>query len=69
MVPHILRLIFGYSHNILGISSIIGGGAFLVFCDALSRSVFSTNQIPVGIVTSLLGATFFLYILLKPQSN
>ncbi|MCK9225264.1 MAG: iron ABC transporter permease [Candidatus Muirbacterium halophilum] len=65
MVPHILRLVFGYKHNILGIASIIGGGAFLVFCDALSRSLFSTNQIPVGIVTSLLGATFFLYMLLK----
>ncbi|MFA5478393.1 MAG: iron ABC transporter permease [Candidatus Muiribacteriota bacterium] len=65
MVPHIVKQIFDIKHFSLSIACIIAGGSFLVFCDGLSRILITGSQIPVGIITSFLGAPFFLFLLLK----
>lgn len=65
MVPHIIRLIVGPDHRILLPASAVGGSVFLVACDLVSR-VFPA-EIGVGIVTSMLGAPYFLYLLIRAR--
>ncbi len=63
IVPHILRLIIGPDHRVLLPASLLGGAAFLVFADALARSLLAPEQLQVGIVTALAGGPFFLALL------
>jgi iron complex transport system permease protein len=69
MVPHVCRLLLGPSHRLLGVASLAGGGAFLVFCDTLARTVIATAEIPVGVVTSLLGGPFFVWLLVRERTR
>jgi iron complex transport system permease protein len=63
MVPHMLRRLVGPLHGALVPACALGGGAFLVLCDLLARTVLAPAELPVGIVTALLGAPFFLWLL------
>lgn len=62
MVPHIGRAIFGVRTLPLLLGSVLVGAAFLAVCDGLARSVYVT-ELPVGVVTNILGAVFFFYML------
>ncbi|MBD3239931.1 MAG: iron chelate uptake ABC transporter family permease subunit, partial [Chitinivibrionales bacterium] len=64
MAPHVCRLLFSNDHRILGPASFLFGGAFLVICDAVARTVVAPTEIPVGVITALCGGPFFLWILL-----
>lgn len=64
IVPHILRLIGGPDHRLLLPASAVGGAVFLVLCDIISR-IPQQGEINIGIVTSLIGAPYFLYLLIK----
>jgi iron complex transport system permease protein len=69
VIPHLLRLIIGADHRILVPASILGGGAYMVLCDILARTVPSAGgEIPVGVITALIGAPLFI-ILLKQNSG
>lgn len=63
VVPHICRLLWGPAHRSLLPLSALLGGSFLILADALARSFYAPAEIPVGVVTALLGAPFFLYLL------
>jgi iron complex transport system permease protein len=63
IIPHMLRMIVGPNHKILIPLSIIGGAAFLIFMDAVSRWIISPDELPIGILTALLGAPFFIYVM------
>ncbi|MGI6175135.1 MAG: FecCD family ABC transporter permease [Christensenellales bacterium] len=63
MVPHMLRLICGPDHKLLLPASFLGGGIFLMLCDMAARTLASPLEIPVGVITALLGAPFFIYLL------
>ncbi len=63
MTPHICRLLFGNKHKLLGPATFLFGGIFLVTCDTLARIIIAPAEIPVGVITSLLGGPFFLWIL------
>jgi iron complex transport system permease protein len=63
IVPHILRRAVGQDHLYLVPACILGGGAFLTLCDAVGRTVMSPAELPVGILTALLGGPFFLWLL------
>jgi len=65
MVPHLLRLILGPDHRLLMPCSVAGGGAFVVLSDTVARTVLAPTEIPVGVVTALLGGPFFLWLLLR----
>jgi len=66
MVPHAVRALIGPDHRIVIPASILIGGAFLVACDAIARLALGPyNPLPVGVVTALLGAPFFLGLLLR----
>lgn len=66
IVPHILRLITGPDHRILIPASALGGAIFLTGCDILAR-LPANGEISVGIITSMLGAPFFLYLLIRSR--
>lgn len=63
IVPHALRLWLGADHRVLAPCSFLLGAAFLGVCDTLSRIVLSPVEIPVGVVTAICGAPFFLWLL------
>jgi len=65
MAPHICRLLIGADHRWLTPATMLFGGAFLVFCDTLARVVIAPTELPVGILTALLGGPFFLWLLLS----
>ncbi|MBQ7585729.1 MAG: iron ABC transporter permease [Desulfovibrionaceae bacterium] len=66
VVPHIFRLLLGLAHGPLLLASFLGGGMLLVLADLLARSAFSDGQeIPVGVVTALMGGPFFAYLIRK----
>jgi iron complex transport system permease protein len=69
MVPHIIRLLIGPDHRVLIPASALGGAIFLLICDLIGRTVMSPGEISVGIVTSLLGAPYFLFLLNKAKKE
>lgn len=69
IIPHLFRLVFGSDHRILLPVSVIGGAIFLLICDTLARTVLNGVEIPVGIITSLFGGPFFLYLLKTSKKN
>src|SRR5947207_10731223 len=67
MTPHIMRLVVGSDHRRLLPASILGGAIFLVLADLAARTVISPEELPVGAVTALLGAPFFLWLLRRQR--
>lgn len=63
IVPHALRLRLGADHRLLMPCSFFAGAAFLAACDTVARTVLSPVEIPVGVVTALLGGPFFIWLL------
>lgn len=69
IVPHTLRLLIGPDHRLLIPSSFLIGGAFLVICDTFARTILAPVEIPVGVITALLGGPFFIFLLRRRQSD
>ena len=63
MVPHMLRRWVGHDHLFLAPACLLGGGAFLTVCDVAARTVMAPAELPVGVLTALLGGPFFLWLL------
>lgn len=63
IVPHMIRLSFGADHRTLFPLTFFSGGIFLVLCDAAARTIMAPAELPVGIVTSLVGVPIFLYLI------
>lgn len=62
IAPHVVRRIFGSSHSKVVPMSILFGGAFMVVCDIIARTILSPIELPVGAITAIIGAPFFGYI-------
>jgi iron complex transport system permease protein len=69
ITPHILRLLVGPDHKILYPTSVIAGGIVLLISDTLARTVLIPREIPVGVITSIVGVPFFLYLLVKSKKQ
>jgi len=69
MVPHICRLLIGTDHRWLIPASSLFGGGFLVACDAIGRLALAPTELPVGIITTLLGGPFFLWLLIRNRTS
>lgn len=65
VVPHVLRLALGPDHRVLLPASALAGASLLLFADVAARWVLAPAELPIGIVTALIGAPFFLYLLLR----
>jgi len=70
VVPHILRIVMGPNNRVLLPASLLGGAAFLLMCDYISRVIApSIGILPIGIITSLIGAPYFIYLLRRRRSE
>ncbi|HOY80782.1 MAG TPA: iron ABC transporter permease [Rhodoglobus sp.] len=67
VVPHVIRMAIGPSHRPLIVASAFGGGALLVFADLLARSVVPGADLPIGLLTSLVGGPFFFFLLFRQR--
>jgi len=69
IVPHITRMIVGPNHKVLIPFSTLGGAIFMIICDTLSRILAPPAEIPVGAITALFGAPYFIYLLIKNKKR
>lgn len=65
IIPHAVRLILGPDHKNIIIGSAIVGAIFMLICDTLARTLVPPAEIPVGVITSMFGAPFFIYLLIR----
>ncbi|MBI4495254.1 MAG: iron ABC transporter permease [Chloroflexi bacterium] len=69
VVPHALRMVLGPEHRLLLPASALGGALFLLWTDALARTVLAPAELPVGVLTGLVGGPFFLYLLGRARGS
>ena len=63
VIPHLLRLLIGPDHRVLVPACVLGGGAYMVFCDLLARVIPEQGEMPAGVITALIGAPLFIFLL------
>jgi iron complex transport system permease protein len=63
LIPHMLRLVIGGDHRILLITSYLSGASFLIVCDTIARSVAAPMELPVGVITGIIGGAFLIYLI------
>lgn len=69
IVPHLIRLLVGPDHRILMPAAACGGALLMVWTDAISRTLVAPAELPIGILTSLIGGPFFIYMLLQNRQR
>lgn len=67
IVPHIVRLLVGPDLRLLLPASMFFGASFLILCDTVARTIIAPTEIPVGIITAVLGGPFFVWLLKRPK--
>ena len=67
IIPHIMRFVVGPNHKALIPASCIAGAAFMIICDVVSRTLFPPLEIPIGVITALIGAPAFIILLKQRQ--
>ncbi|MDP2831647.1 MAG: iron ABC transporter permease [Candidatus Omnitrophota bacterium] len=65
IVPHMMRLIVGPNHKLLIPTTCLAASVFIILCDLLSRTLFSPIEIPIGVITAIIGAPVFIILLKK----
>src|SRR4029450_10849486 len=65
IVPHLVRTLVGADHRLVLPGSIWFGSVLLVLCDMLARTVIAPLELPVGVITAILGGPFFLWLLVR----
>ncbi len=69
VIPHVIRLLVGPDIRVLLPTSLVGGAVFLVICDAISRLVMMPIEIPIGVITALVGAPYFLSLIVSSKNK
>ncbi len=67
VTPHMVRMITGPNHSRLLPASVFGGATFLMLCDLAARTLFNPRELPIGVVTSLIGAVLFIVIFYRQR--
>jgi iron complex transport system permease protein len=67
MIPHVIRLFVSPSHRFTPVLVLLLGGIFMIWVDVLSRSILTNQELPIGIITGLIGSVFFLALMLFRQ--
>ena len=65
VVPHLVRLLVGADHRVVLPASALFGASFLIACDLIARIALAPTELPVGVVTALIGGPFFLWLLFR----
>ena len=69
VVPHLCRLMFGPDNRKVILGSLLLGGNILLLADLISRTIVSPAELPIGIVTSIVGGPFFIYLLFRNRKS
>ena len=69
VVPHMVRMVLGADHRHLLIISFLNGASLLVICDLVSRTIIAPTELPIGVITSFIGAPVFAYIFFKQRKG
>ncbi len=67
IIPHLLRLIIGTDYRILLLASFLGGSIFVIICDVISRTIISPNELPIGVITGMIGGLVFITVISKSK--
>ncbi|GAF83182.1 unnamed protein product [marine sediment metagenome] len=67
IIPHAVRLVWGADHRFLLPLSVLTGAIFLILADLIARTVLAPTEIPIGVITAICGAPFFLYLLRRKR--
>ena len=67
VIPHVFRLLLGSDHRLLIPACLLGGAGYLILCDLLARLLAVAGELPVGIITALIGAPCFVFLLWRSQ--
>ncbi len=68
IVPHFIRMTVGADHRILLPGSFLAGASFLTLCDVIARTIISPLELPVGVITGIIGGVVFIYVLTRKRS-
>ena len=69
IVPHAMRMVVGPNHKYLIPASVLAGGIFLILSDTIARTIIAPGQLPLGVVTAIVGAPYFIFLLYKNNSS
>ena len=69
VIPHIVRLWVGADYRIMLIASFLSGSTFLILCDVLARTIISPNELPIGVITGIVGGMAFIVLLSRSQKH
>ena len=69
IIPHFVRLILGSDHRLLIICSYIAGGIFLILSDTIARTIISPLELPVGVITGIIGGVTFIFALTRKRKR
>jgi iron complex transport system permease protein len=67
IIPHSLRLVVGSDHRVLIVASGLAGASFLILCDTLARVIIAPLELPLGVLTGIIGGSVFIYLLSREQ--
>ncbi|MEZ4527140.1 MAG: iron ABC transporter permease [Desulfobacterales bacterium] len=67
VMPHLLRMILGPDHRVLVPACILGGGAYMILCDILARTLPEQGEMPTGVITAIIGAPLFIFLLRRSK--
>ncbi len=67
VMPHLLRLLLGPDHRVLVPACVMGGGAYMVLCDLLARTLPEQGEMPAGVITAIIGAPLFIFLLKRSR--
>jgi iron complex transport system permease protein len=67
VIPHVIRMIIGPAHRGLIVASAFGGGALMLFADLVARTLIGGADLPIGMLTSLIGGPFFFFLLFRAR--
>lgn len=69
IIPQLLRILVGTDYRILLLSSFLGGGIFLILCDIFARVMISPNELPIGVVTGIIGGIIFIGVMMRNKKD
>ncbi len=67
VIPHLLRMVFGSDYRILLLSSFLGGSVFIILCDIIARTIIAPNELPIGVITGIIGGFVFIVVISKSK--
>ena len=69
VIPQATRILLGNDYRVLLVGSFINGGIFLILCDMLARTILSPIELPIGVITGLIGGVAFLYLIHRTRRS